>query len=282
MAGTIRCILFDMDNTLLRLDVDWEGLTRDINLKYFNGKYLHMTPHQFFVAYFNLLMGRLPEWQHREIMKYRLDAELAGIPQTVCFPYRGVLKKLHRKHKLGVVSGNLRKTIVTALKKCGLSGYVDAIVAIDEVAASKPSPVPLRAALRALGCDPAHAVYVGDHPDDMRAGKAASMRTIAVRHSRHYAEMKKAGIRPDATIRSLFELETAIKRLDALETKEHGKEHRLKVRAKRRERKAARKEIEKVAKAAEKKAEWKRVVPALQLHFYNIIDKLASVIRWKR
>jgi len=225
-----------MDNTLLKLDVDWESLTREFDVKYFGGKYDHLSPHQFFVVYFNQLVNTIPDWQHKEMMKKRLDAELEGIPGTVCFPYRGIIHKLGKKYKIGVVSGNLRKPIKVALEKCGLADRFKVIISVEDVAASKPSPLPLRAAMRKLGVKPADTIYVGDEPDDVRTGIVAGTKTIAVHHPKHYAELKKSGLKPDAVINNLFELEDAVKKIETDEAEKKVEAHKMKLIEKKKER----------------------------------------------
>jgi HAD superfamily hydrolase (TIGR01509 family) len=271
-----------MDNTLLKLDVDWEKLTREIDLTYFDGKYSHLTPHQFFVAYFSFLMNRIPKWQHREMMKRRLEAELAGIPKVLCFPYKGVMKNLHKKYKIGIVSGNLRKTIITALRRCGMYPYIDSIVGIDDVPVSKPSPIPLRMTLKKLRCKPSDSIYVGDHPDDVRAGIAAGMKTVIVKHSQHFQEYKEADVKADIVIKSLFELENAIKKIETRELEVEKKEQRKLMRAREREMRVAQKKIEKVSKETARSSEWKKITPTLQLSLQHILDKISSVFRKKR
>jgi HAD superfamily hydrolase (TIGR01509 family) len=202
-----------MDNTLLKLNVDWERLAHEFNKKYFKNKYAHLSPTQLFVTYFPIILDKVPEKQRKEIIKNRVKAELAGIPKTICFPYKNVLRNLNKKYKLGIVSGNFRITIKRALKKCGIDKYINEIVGIDDVPISKPSPIPIFVILKKLRCEPQCAVYVGDHPDDIRAGKTAGTKTIAVKHSKHYNEFKKS-IRPDAFISTLFELEEILREID--------------------------------------------------------------------
>ncbi|MEO8505327.1 MAG: HAD family hydrolase [Acidobacteriota bacterium] len=69
----------------------------------------------------------------------------------------------------------------------------------------KPSPAMLRAALLALGVDPAAAVMVGDRRgSDVAAGRAAGLRTIWLRSA------DGGGPRPDLEIDSMSELPAVI------------------------------------------------------------------------
>ncbi|MEM3370003.1 MAG: HAD family hydrolase [Candidatus Micrarchaeia archaeon] len=209
----IKAIIFDMDNTLLELNVDWYKLTNDIDYEYFQGKYSHLTPHKFFVAFFSKLLDKLTTRQKKEIREKRLEKEMEGLATGTCFPYRGILKSLSKKYKLGVVSGNYRQTIIKALQRCGFRKYIKAIVSIDDVPESKPSPLPLQKALKMLMVKPEEAVYVGDHPDDIKAARNAGMSSIGVlTYKRKYDQLQKEN--PDVIIKNLFELESAIDQLE--------------------------------------------------------------------
>lgn len=209
----IKAVIFDMDNTLLELNVDWYGLTRDIDYEYFQGKYSHLTPHKFFVAFFSKLLDKLTRRQQKEIREKRLEKEMEGLATGSCFPYRGILKSLSKKYKLGVVSGNYRQTIIKALSRCGFRRYIKAIISIDDVPESKPSPLPLLKILKILKVKPSQAVYIGDHPDDIRAAKNAGMYSIGVlTYRRKYDQLSE--VEPDFVIKNLFELEQTLDKLE--------------------------------------------------------------------
>ncbi|MCW5603934.1 MAG: phosphoglycolate phosphatase [Burkholderiales bacterium] len=56
------------------------------------------------------------------------------------------------------------------------------IIGGDTTGKLKPHPEPLLAACRALTVEPATCVYVGDDRRDIEAGRAAGMKTVAVRY----------------------------------------------------------------------------------------------------
>lgn len=70
------------------------------------------------------------------------------------------------------------------LKRAGVARRVDAIVLSSEFGYGKPSPRPIRAALKRLGSRPARAVHVGDQGVDIAAAWAAgapALRYVGVR-----------------------------------------------------------------------------------------------------
>jgi HAD superfamily hydrolase (TIGR01549 family) len=212
MNRKIKAVIFDMDNTLLELNVDWKGLTNEIDYDYFEGKYSHLTPHKFFVAFFSKLLNMLTKKQQKEIREKRLEKEMEGLATGTCFPYRGILKSLSKRYKLGVVSGNYRPTILKALQKCGYRKFIKVVVSVDDVPQSKPSPLPILAALKKLRVKPENAVYVGDHPDDIKAARNARTYAIGVLTAKRNYDTKLEGA--DIVIKNLFELESALEKLE--------------------------------------------------------------------
>ena len=82
---------------------------------------------------------------------------------------------------LGVVTSKRREMALRTLAVCGLEGAFGIVVTADEVVRGKPDPEPVRRALEAFPeARPAGAVFVGDSPYDVAAGRAAGVRTVAV------------------------------------------------------------------------------------------------------
>jgi HAD superfamily hydrolase (TIGR01549 family) len=85
--------------------------------------------------------------------------------------------------KIGLVTSTQRKFLETKmqpLKKGGVDTLFEAIITSDDVEKRKPSPDPLIACALQLDMKPGNCVYIGDTTTDIKAGKAAGMRTIGV------------------------------------------------------------------------------------------------------
>lgn len=78
---------------------------------------------------------------------------------------------------LGIVTGKDRARTNDALKVTGLDKYVEAVVTPDDGIPGKPDAAPVLEAARKLEAHPA--VFVGDSPVDVLAGRAAGVLTIA-------------------------------------------------------------------------------------------------------
>ena len=85
--------------------------------------------------------------------------------------------------KIGLVTSTQRKYLKTKmrpLKNAGVDTLFEAIITSDDVEKRKPAPDPLITCAQLLDMKPGNCVYVGDTTTDIKAGKAAGMRTIAV------------------------------------------------------------------------------------------------------
>lgn len=82
--------------------------------------------------------------------------------------------------RLAIVTSKNRRSMRRGLQLCGLEDYFDAFVTVDDVDQYKPHPAPVVEALSQLSSDPDEAVFVGDSPHDVAAGRAAGVQTAAV------------------------------------------------------------------------------------------------------
>jgi len=85
--------------------------------------------------------------------------------------HRGILRGIATSGEADYVEDLIRR---------GSLPRVEAVVTKEEVDRLKPAPDSILLCLSRLGCGPNQAVYVGDSPIDVQAGKAARVRTIAV------------------------------------------------------------------------------------------------------
>lgn len=101
--------------------------------------------------------------------------------RTRCFP--GALEVVRTLaaagHPLGVVTAKIEEGALRTLRHTALLPYVGAVVAADSCARAKPHPDPVLLALERLDRRPDEAVFVGDSPHDLAAGRAAGTLTGA-------------------------------------------------------------------------------------------------------
>lgn len=78
----------------------------------------------------------------------------------------------------GIVTNKPRGLSELLLAALNLSRRCQVLVCPEDVTHSKPHPEPMYLAAQQLGIAPEHIIYVGDHPRDIDAGRAAGMPTV--------------------------------------------------------------------------------------------------------
>lgn len=111
---------------------------------------------------------------HMDEWLRRYHEETEAIPGSVA-----LLHDLHGQgFRLGIATSSGRA--LPFLDTWGVRHLFGAIVGREDVERHKPHPEPLVACLAGLRLDPGAAMYVGDSPIDIQAGKAAGLPTVGV------------------------------------------------------------------------------------------------------
>jgi HAD superfamily hydrolase (TIGR01509 family) len=85
--------------------------------------------------------------------------------------------------RIGMVTSTQRKYLkikMQPLQHAGVEKLFEVIITSDDVPNRKPDPDPLIECARRLDVNPNKCVYVGDTRTDIKAGKAAGMKTVGV------------------------------------------------------------------------------------------------------
>lgn len=97
--------------------------------------------------------------------------------------YAGMDELLHSLESAsipwGIVTNKPERYSVALLKALRLQRRCGVLICPDHISQTKPDPEPLLLACDRLACRIQDGVYIGDHPRDIEAGKAAEMYTIA-------------------------------------------------------------------------------------------------------
>ena len=111
---------------------------------------------------------RMSEWMRR----YHQETE--AVPGSIELLHELAAKGL----RLGIATSSGRA--LPFLDQWGVRHLFHGIVGREDVESRKPHPEPVLKCLGQLDLDPHEAVYIGDSPIDIRAGKAAGLYTIGV------------------------------------------------------------------------------------------------------
>ena len=124
------------------------------------------------------------------------------------------LAELQRRgHPMAVVTSKMGAIARRGLAWTGLDAYLPLVVGADDTTRHKPDPEPVHVALDRLGYPAAEALFVGDSPFDMAAGRAAGVVPVAACWGPFpRAELEVAGA--DHFLDSLAELPALLDRLE--------------------------------------------------------------------
>ena len=119
-----------------------------------------------------------------------------------------LLQGLRRRgHRLGIVTAKRRVTVALAFARFPiLEEATEVLIGADDTERHKPDPDPVVEALARMAVLAVDAAYVGDSPFDIRAGKAAGVRTIAVGWGGIHPTERLAQEEPDAVVETPEEL----------------------------------------------------------------------------
>jgi phosphoglycolate phosphatase len=112
----------------------------------------------------------------------RFESYYAEHPVSHTVAYPGVPETLRslRDYRKAVISNKFRSISLQVLEKLELSQHFDEVTGVDTFPERKPSPLPVLRVLDRFAAKPEEALIVGDSIYDIRAGRAAGTKTVAV------------------------------------------------------------------------------------------------------
>jgi phosphoglycolate phosphatase len=165
VTGEYDALVYDLDGTLVRLDVDWDAVTEDA-AAILAARGIDTDGMDLWDA----LETAEREGHRRRVEETIADHERAGARVS---DRLGLAAELPAAVPVGVCSLNCEAACRIALETHGLDAAVDAVVGRDTVGRHKPHPEPLLAVLDGLGVAPSRALFVGDSPRDERTADRA-------------------------------------------------------------------------------------------------------------
>lgn len=161
-------VVYDLDGTLVRLVVDWASVERELADRAADAG---VDPAG--RSAWELLDAGAAAGIGEELEAVVADHELTGARRSERLPTADELAGL--EVPAAVCSLNSEAACRTALEVHDLARHADVVVGRDTVAARKPDPAPLLAALEPLGVPPGRALFVGDSERDAEAADRAGL-----------------------------------------------------------------------------------------------------------
>jgi phosphoglycolate phosphatase-like HAD superfamily hydrolase len=164
----LQVVVVDFDNTLVKLEVDWNGLRRDLAALASAAGIETRDP-----GIRPLMDGaRLPgmETLREEMERVLTEAEVAGAggPRN-----EALLRWLPAETPVSVLSLNSRRAVETALELHGLSERIEHVVGREDVTLGKPDPEGMRLLAERHGVDAGGMLLIGDAETDRLAAERA-------------------------------------------------------------------------------------------------------------
>ena len=167
MAAGYEAVVYDLDGTLVDLDVDWEAAARDA-AAVLRARGIDVEGR----SLWEMLETAADRGLQGPVSEALAEHERDGAMRATRLP---LADELPRQERVGVCSLNAEAACRISLELHGLDVHVDAVVGRDSVETYKPDPEPLLHALSLLGVDPAAALFVGDSERDREAARRAGV-----------------------------------------------------------------------------------------------------------
>jgi HAD superfamily hydrolase (TIGR01549 family) len=178
IPGGLKLLIFDLDGTIVHMDVDWARLKRELSDFVFE-----KTSERFDFKSINNDTNKVIEKYdlRRQLFKIIEGYEVLGaeksepIEETKEF----IIKNFGRV-KMAVFTSNTRKAANIALQRSGVFEKIDFLVAKEDVQRQKPDPEGLFTILEKFNVKGKEAIFIGDKEYDMQCGESAGIKTILV------------------------------------------------------------------------------------------------------
>ncbi|WP_440764476.1 HAD family hydrolase [Natronorubrum sp. DTA7] len=165
---TYDAVVYDLDGTLVDLDVNWDAVATDVLEVYERADV--EPPSQ---NLWELLETASDVGLEANVESAIAAHERTGAETAPRLTHADEL--LERAVPVGVCSLNCEAACRIALEAHDLLETVDAVVGRDTVATQKPHPKPLLEAVRALEAEPETVLFVGDSPRDRLTAERAGV-----------------------------------------------------------------------------------------------------------
>ncbi|WP_247728881.1 HAD family hydrolase [Halovivax limisalsi] len=161
-------VVYDLDGTLVDLDVDWTAVATDVRSIYRRDGLEPPEERSWAI----LREAGTPE-RRAEIDATIAEHERAGARTASALDLASVV--VEEPVPVGVCSLNCEAACRIALERHGLAKAVDAVVGRDSVPTMKPDPEPLLAAIDRLPGESANPLFVGDSESDATTAERAGV-----------------------------------------------------------------------------------------------------------
>ncbi|GAB3686274.1 HAD hydrolase-like protein [Salinarchaeum chitinilyticum] len=169
MSHEFEARVYDLDGTLVRLDVDWDAAVNDVVAVYEDAG-VDVDADR---GLWDLMRKANRHGIHEDVEAVLSEREIAGAEASERLPLADEVDST--REAIGVCSLNCEEAVEIALEKHGLARYVNTVVGRDTIHEQKPAPEPLLEALDRMGATPVSTLFIGDSESDEEAAYRAGI-----------------------------------------------------------------------------------------------------------
>ena len=194
-----RFIIFDLDGTIVKLNVDWVAL-REKLLNDYKKIYSENCSFESISACLNKVVEKDDEEVLEKFFKIICQYELENIHatqpmiETVFFINNLETFGIDKSVKLAILSLNIRETIITSLKLAKIFVKFDLIIGREDVRKWKPDPVGLLRIQDFYKAKKEEMIYFGDLKKDILTGKSAGIDVFLIEDLINFVNKKKRNL----------------------------------------------------------------------------------------
>lgn len=194
-----KVIVFDLDGTIIKLNVDWDELKRKLTERYYNIYKEKEKNYKFesISACLSFIVEKGDEQELNNFFNIIRKFEVAGVPsskpieETVYFIKNKSEFNINDKVKFSILSLNTRACINEALKKAEIQKEIDYIIGREDVRHWKPNPEGLLKIKEHYGINEKEMIYIGDLQKDLETGNNAGIDAILIDDIKKLVRIKR-------------------------------------------------------------------------------------------
>ncbi len=171
-----KLVIFDFDDTLVHLKVDWNDVKREV-LKIAIKERIFLDSKEHLVVIGNQLSKTSSLKNELDDVYRRYEKAAVDQSNYSAIPHMAALvKELHKEgYKVGLASGNHTSNLRAILARLGILRSFDVVCGRDSIWNNKPAPDQLVFIMQRTGIEKSEVIFIGDSRYDEEAARAADV-----------------------------------------------------------------------------------------------------------
>lgn len=171
-----KLIVFDFDDTLIHLDVDWSGVKNDI-LKIASRQRIFADKTKHLIVLGNMISKSSAIKNEVDGVYRKREKEAVDRKGYLPLPHMiALVKELHQNgYRLAIASGNHSSNLRAVLARLGILPLFDVVCGRDMIWNNKPASDQLLFVMQRTGFDKSETLFIGDSKYDEESAESAGV-----------------------------------------------------------------------------------------------------------